>query len=209
MTTTGPSSYKVVKHDDKIEVLKTFIAAAADRIENGLTRAVAGPTLIARSPESPVAQAFLNSNHPIFSKIAPRIVFTQSVANIADLGLTGPMVASLERQFRVLTDIRYLDAHEQLVLSADCSWIGDCMRRDPMKRDAFEKFAAECAATAGFAAVSFERFWRAARPLPRQTAPREASQWSKATDGADSLAATAVPGDLLADRPAPAASTRH
>ncbi len=36
---------------------------------------------------------------------------------------------------RVANDRRLFDAHEQLVLSAKDTWTGDCMRRDPTKRD--------------------------------------------------------------------------
>ena len=40
------------------------------------------------------------------------------------------------------------------------------MRRDPMKRDAYECFAADCAKTAGWARTSHERLWNHCEPMP-------------------------------------------
>lgn len=207
MTTTGPSSYKVVKHDDKIEALKSFIDAAVARLGT-VSRSPTAITLIARSAASPVAQALLTSTNPAVIAISPRVVFTQS-SGLGGLALSDALLASLGRQFRCLNDARYLDAHEQLVLAADSCWIGDCMRRDPMKRDAFEKFADGCTVTAGFAMTSFERFWRTGRPMQQPNAASSNASWSKATDGADSLLATAVAGEIAGERPPVLANTRH
>lgn len=140
MTQTGPTSYKVVKHADKVEALKSFLSSAAARLAISSDIVRPAPTLIARSPESPVAQALMAAPQSLFVFGAPRIIFTR----LHDAGtipaLPEVMSQSIDRQFRLLADPRFLDAHEQLVLATDCCWIGDCMRRDPMKRDAFEKF---------------------------------------------------------------------
>ena len=42
-------------------------------------------------------------------------------------------------EFRVLGDPRFGAAHEQLVVGTHV-WTGDCLRRDPNKRDAFEVY---------------------------------------------------------------------
>ena len=60
---------------------------------------------------------------------------------------------------------RLIEAHEQLVLGAQTCWIGDCMRRDPAKCDAFESYVEGCGEAAGCALVSFERLWGACEPL--------------------------------------------
>ena len=60
---------------------------------------------------------------------------------------------------RFLTDARMLEAHEQLVLGPATVWIGDCMRRDPSKRDAFETYCDLNVPTARSARRSFERMW--------------------------------------------------
>ena len=82
---------------------------------------------------------------------------------------------------------RLIEAHEQLVLGPQTCWIGDCMRRDPMKCDAFESYVEGCGEAAGCALVSLERLWiacepllarglRSRRPSPRPVRPRGAGQ---------------------------------
>ncbi len=208
MTNPGPAPYKVMKHADKLDSLKSFIATAAARLEISSDLPRIAPTLIARSPESPAAQALLSAPAAIFKFGAPRIIFTRLANTACVPDLPDAMSLSINRQFRLLDDPRILDAHEQLVLGTDCAWIGDCMRRDPMKRDAFEKFADGCGITTAFAMKSFERLWSVARPIGSELLSRSMPQWSKATDGADSLASTVVSGGD-AERTAVTASTRH
>jgi hypothetical protein len=59
-----------------------------------------------------------------------------------------------------------LEAHEQLILSPTAIWTGDCMRRDPVKRDAYEAYAPDSAETARIAQQCFERVWTASEPYP-------------------------------------------
>ena len=61
----------------------------------------------------------------------------------------------------MVRDQRLLAAHEQLVLAPDYAWIGDSMRREPSRRDTFERFAPASAEVAMQATRSFERLWRA------------------------------------------------
>jgi hypothetical protein len=72
---------------------------------------------------------------------------------------------AMPSECRIARDSRLLAAHEQLVLAPDCCWIGDSMRREPAKRDAYENFAAGCAETATNASMSFEKMWRASAPV--------------------------------------------
>ncbi len=53
-------------------------------------------------------------------------------------------------------------------------WIGDCMRRDPQRRDTYELFSDACRATAGRAVRSFAQIWRAAGPTGSLTSERRA-----------------------------------
>jgi hypothetical protein len=64
----------------------------------------------------------------------------------------------------VISDPRLLEAHEQLVLSDKKAWIGDCMRRDPSRRDAYESCCDGSDSRASWAARSFEHMWAAAAP---------------------------------------------
>lgn len=70
-------------------------------------------------------------------------------------------------EVRLLADVRFTAAHEQMVLSAGRLWLGDCMRRDPAKRDAFEIFHDVNTAAAQHACVSFSRLWAGAQPIRR------------------------------------------
>ncbi len=72
---------------------------------------------------------------------------------------------SMPSECRLARDPRLLAAHEQLSLSPTCTWVGDCMRREPGKRDALERYAANCAQTGAHASRSFESLWRATAPL--------------------------------------------
>ena len=72
---------------------------------------------------------------------------------------------SVPSECRLARDPRLLAAHEQLTLTPTCNWVGDCMRRDPGKRDALERFAPNCAQTGAHAIRSFESLWRATVPV--------------------------------------------
>ena len=158
----------IVRHEDKEAKLRSFIRLVVEqagaRSDGDATKSVV--LLVARSVESPVAKAVAalvregSIPGPVTAilALAPR----ESADGSADdslLALIGDDGA------RVVRDIRLFDAHEQLVLGASSSWIGDCMRRDPMKRDAYECFAADCAKTAGWARMSFNRLWDTCEPL--------------------------------------------
>ncbi len=56
-------------------------------------------------------------------------------------------------------DVRLLDGHEQLAIGDRSAWIGDCMRREPLKRDAYESIAGTAPETAALAHRSFDRVW--------------------------------------------------
>jgi hypothetical protein len=151
---------------EKVAKLSAFIASDIDtRAARGLYAAGGCYLLIARSPESPVAVA-LRDHTAGLAKSGIRI---RAVFGDVELGQGAAMVAAapfaLPSECRIARDPRLLAAHEQLVLSPDCAWIGDSMRREPSKRDAYESYAAGCAETATNAARSFEKIWRAAAPV--------------------------------------------
>jgi len=146
--------------EEKVAKLSAFIAADLDaRTLHGL-HAAGCYLLIARSPRSPVAQALrANASQLAATNISVRAIFCEASpaeAKSAPFGLPG--------ECRIAKDSRLLDAHEQLVLAPDRSWIGDCMRREPTKRDTYERFAENSAEVAAFATRSFERLWRSSSP---------------------------------------------
>ena len=59
------------------------------------------------------------------------------------------LAALAPAEIRWAKNPRMLDAHEQLVIGPNSTWMGDCMRRDPTKRDAFQSFNVDCPEAAG------------------------------------------------------------
>lgn len=169
MTLASPTRTNGARLIDREERLSAFIDAGLDT-GNG----DAPITLIARSTTSPVVRAV--AAYARRSGRAVRAVFLDidttaedhGEASILDLGLG---------EFRVLNDQRFGAAHEQLTLDNTRVWIGDSMRRDPAKRDAFEIYH-DCHPAAHRDAVqSFNRVWKLAKPLAKRSktiAPTEA-----------------------------------
>lgn len=158
----------IVRLEDKETKLKSFIrtvveqSAHCDSASHGQT-----VLLIARSVESPVAKAVaaLVREGTITGPV--KAILALVPRQEGDNGFSETLSALVGTQGgRVVRDIRLFDAHEQLVLGPAASWVGDCMRRDPMKRDAYECYAADCSKTAGWARTSFDRFWNICEILP-------------------------------------------
>lgn len=161
---------KIVKKADKEASLIAFLAEDLNRAAlQGADTAPLSYTLIVRSQNSPAARALATISEQLKAVNATvRVVFATSETN-ADAEIESPaQILTAIGQCRILCDHRFVDAHEQLVLGTTTAWIGDCMRRDPTRRDAFENFAPDCAITALFAANGFERLWRAATPIQRK-----------------------------------------
>jgi hypothetical protein len=167
----------IVRLEDKETKLKAFIRTVVEQAAS-----CAKPEgeanvllLIARSVESPVAKA-------VASLVREGAIATPLRTILALMPRPDCDAAAVET-FTALTgshggqlirDLRLFDAHEQIVLGPAASWVGDCMRRDPMKRDAYECYAADCAKTAGWARTSHERLWAVCEPMPELVlAPRE------------------------------------
>lgn len=154
--------------DEKEARLKAFVSRhlEASRNEGDATGDITY-RLLALSAESPVARAL--------DAMAPELVTAGIKVEIVLVRHTkSDEAASLKfADCRFATDIRLLDAHEQLVLDTQTAWVGDCMRRDPLKRDTFEVFCDRCTTTAGNAARSFDHIWRAAGPTGSLTAKPE------------------------------------
>jgi hypothetical protein len=149
---------------DKVAKLSAFIGEDLDaRAAHGLHVTGGCYLLIARSPESPVAQALRGHAERMGSMgIRVRAIFSDfDQANPVDA--IAPFATPSE--CRVARDPRLLAAHEQLTLSPTRTWVGDSMRREPNKRDALERYAPECAQTGAHASRSFESMWRATTPL--------------------------------------------
>jgi hypothetical protein len=117
-------------------------------------------TLIARSADSPVVMAAASARDTLVERGASvRIVFLQHGSRMSDAFCEAVSVDT-----RLALNPRLLEAHEQMVVG-NAIWLGDCMRRDPLKRDAFTQVKVGCAVTSTFAALSFEKLWAIGTPV--------------------------------------------
>jgi hypothetical protein len=192
----------VVKKEEKEAKLKAFIAAhlartISDKTQHAVSDRVV--LLIARSHESPVvhalASAVAESGDTPFSLKALILVPEAS----PESAWPAELAASIS--CRTIPDLRMLDAHEQLWLDSETVWIGDCMRREPGKRDAYECYADGCTTTAQFVETAFNRLWDKGQPSHVETGKSAAS----ASETLDPHLAQIAP----ADTSAPTAATRH
>ena len=160
MTRKPLHQMQVVKREEKEAALIKFMLG---EIAEGRVVLEGEWRIIALSMESPVLAAVRRviGEFDEASRLAVKVVVVgRHALTLAD-GFE--RVASLA--VRQAENLRLLDAHEQLVLGVKTSWTGDCMRRNPRERDAFEGFAADNPTLADWAAKAFERIWRGARPI--------------------------------------------
>ncbi|MEI9900781.1 MAG: hypothetical protein WDN31_12395 [Hyphomicrobium sp.] len=163
MSTETPSLLHGLSIAEKISKLAGFIDEDLESRAAGVHVSAGCYLLIARSPESPVAQA-LRGHADRLSSLGVRVrAIFSDVAASQPVHQMAPF--SMPSECRLVRDSRLLAAHEQLVLTPTRSWIGDCMRREPGKRDALERYAPDCAQTGAYATRSFESLWRATVPL--------------------------------------------
>lgn len=171
------SGMNVVRKDEKEAKLTEFterflsVRRAQMALDLNATEGDATCFVVARSADSPVAKV-LQSLLPEFS--------AQSIAIKALYALPGdtlpfaapPSAWALPRiECRRASDMRLLEAHELLILGPHTAWVGDCMRREPDKLDAYEFYADDCREMAAAALRSFHRLWAIAKPLaPRVVA---------------------------------------
>lgn len=153
--TTSFTPAQVPSVQDKVQSLAKFISAnLADGCE---------VTLIARSIDSPIVRACEQASEALAAAHASvRAVFLQTNIGVWS---DATAAAALNRDVRLALNPRLLEAHEQLVIAPRAVWIGDCMRRDPAKRDAFAQEKIGCTVTTTFAALSFEKLWQIGTPV--------------------------------------------
>lgn len=124
-------------------------------------------TLVARAPDSPVVRALQAAASDLKSaRITIRALFLD-VDGLFDDRYKPSLLDVIDVELRLLRDVRFAAAHEQLVLGPAVMWLGDCMRRDPAKRDALEFFHSNNGIAAHHASVSFERLWNSAKAVQR------------------------------------------
>ncbi len=204
MTLNAKPRMDVVKRENKETRLTTFIA---DHLANGGVHCSGSHwLLVARSAESPVVLALAHfASELAVAGIAIRIILAGLKPNAPETIENNPI--GFAADVRIARDLRLLDAHEQLYLDTATSWIGDCMRREPAKRDAYECHASGCTETARWTKLSFDRLWLSSEPTMLQREPASVAPVAETEPTVDAaLASTA--GDV--ETPSTAlASTRH
>lgn len=196
MRLPSPPRIPALTREDKEAKLKDFIAdALATRIgQSGIQSGTQMVSLVARAVDSPVSTALLAMASDIAAAgIAMRVILFET-ETLSEDSVQPSLLDVGAIEVRVLNDQRFASAHEQLSLGNGRVWIGDCMRRDPTKRDAFEMYHVDLPAISAHADVSFAKLWQKSAPVSR-------------------VLPAAVPADvLLAGQPAanvPPVSTRR
>ena len=189
----------VVRKEEKEARLKAFVAEQLQVLsaERPGDRAM---TVIARGVDSPVLKALAAESKSLTEAgiYVRAIVVQHDGAKCPDVSAFLSSVSC-----RVGCDPRLLDAHEQLVIGDHIAWVGDCMRREPMKRDAYECYSPDCRSTAAFARRSFERVWTFARAT-KITGPGAPEAAQKPASPVEVALAALAEGES-----APLVSTRH
>lgn len=159
MRLPSPPRIPVVTREDKEAKLKSFIADALAARRDGAERFGETITLVARAPDSPVAQAVLAMAGEIAAAniVVRAVLFENEPMTEDSIAQSLLDVSAIDARF--LNDQRFASAHEQLVVGDGRVWIGDCMRRDPAKRDAFEMYHTGNMTTAAHASASFVKLW--------------------------------------------------
>jgi len=167
MRVRPPLPVSVTRHDEKEQKLREFVRHHIISAGAGSTAGHRMVMVVARSAESPVVKALAGLSSEIQSAgYALRIILAQLDHEALPETWERDM-GGLCSDVRWARRPRLVEAHEQLVLSPTVCWIGDCMRRDPAKCDAFETYVEDCGEAAGCAAVSFERLWVVSEPVRR------------------------------------------
>jgi hypothetical protein len=157
----------ITRQGEKEQALRAFVQRYTTQIDATINARSRELQIVARSMESPVVQAVAGLGEELADKgYKVRMILAQLDAESkpASWSHDGRTVA-FAHEVRWARHPRLIEAHEQLVLGPETCWIGDCMRRDPLKSDAFENYIEDCGEAAGCAAVSFERLWVASEPL--------------------------------------------
>ncbi len=161
-----------ISKEEKEQRLKEFIGRDLEARKNGaIVEATATYRVVALSIDSPVVRVLGAIAADIAAQgIAIEAIFLCKVS-ASDAERTIPGVTC-----RIANDRRLFDAHEQLILNSKDAWTGDCMRRDPTRRDAYECYNINCKKTAAWAANSFERIWALAKAAGRGNTVRKPAE---------------------------------
>jgi hypothetical protein len=156
----------VTRRAEKEQRLGEFVREYLAETRSGRLPGGRDVLVIARSVDSPVVRAVSSvASELVGAGCSVRMIVAQADRKSPPDGWTLSPDVDVDCEVRWARRPRLIEAHEQLVLGPETCWIGDSMRREPAKCDAYESYVDACAETANSAAVSFERLWAASEPL--------------------------------------------
>ena len=162
-----PPRMSIARLEKKAQTLRQFILQYIVATQNGPPEHKFALLAIVRSVDSPLLQAIASlADEMAQGCVAVRLIVAQAdPETFSQAWRNASTGGDFEHEIRWARNPRLIEAHEQLVLGPHTCWIGDSMRRDPSKSDAYESYIEDCGEAAGCAAVSFERLWTASDPL--------------------------------------------
>lgn len=170
MRLPSPPRIPALTREDKEAKLKDFISdalAAGGKSAAAQKSGTQSISLVARAVDSPVATALLAMAADIAAAgIAIRVILFET-ETLSEDSVQPSLLDVGAIEVRVLNDQRFASAHEQLSLGNGHTWIGDCMRRDPSKRDAFEMYHVGLPAISAHADTSFAKLWQKSAVVSR------------------------------------------
>jgi len=179
--------------EERESTLKTFIRDSLDESVAGRADAIA---ILARSPSSPVVAALLAMSDELADRrVGALIVLAGGTSASAEETWNLTFSARFVHEIRLTSNPRVLDGHEQLIVADRSVWYGDCMRRDPDKRDAFSSSLPNNAQAARAGRFAFASLWQRAQSIYRNEAL--SSVVVATSDAANARTVEAVPAGPL------------
>jgi len=159
----NPPFQPMQSREEREQSIKSFILQSLDASASGLSDAIA---VLAHSPESPVVKALLSlSDELARHRVGAVMILTGGAMAAEDETWSLSFAKGFAHEIRLTSNPRILDGHEQLIVGARSIWYGDCMRRDPAKRDAYSVFMANQQTAAHQGRVTFSRLWAGAQSI--------------------------------------------
>ena len=141
MSVRPPLRVSVTRHGEKEQKLKEFVGRHLAESDIGAGSQASQILVVARSLHSPLVKALTALADEIAAvRLTVRLILAHFDQEPEDWGRN----IAFAHELRWAKHPRLIEAHEQLVLSPEICWIGDCMRRDPAKCDAYESFVEDC-----------------------------------------------------------------
>jgi hypothetical protein len=193
MRPTNPPFRPFETKEERENNLREFIREALDETAGGRADAI---SVLARSPSSPVVAALLALSEELATRgIGAAVVLAGGTLAAANETWNLTFNSNFVHEIRLTSNPRILDGHEQLIVGERSVWYGDCMRRDPAKRDAFNSYLPNDPAAARAGRFAFQCLWQSAHSLYRNSALSSVVVTSP--DGAGTKTVDAVPAGAV------------